>query len=286
LLPAVDKSGPARASRAIGSATLAQRAVAEALGTAFLLAAVVGSGIMAERLAGGNIAIALLANSLATGAALVALILAFGDYSGAHLNPAVTLAEVLLGKRPRRELLPYVAAQLMGALAGVMFANLMFGESPVSLAHKARNGLPQLLAELIAVLGLLLVVFFASRRSLGSVAVSVGAYITAAYWFTSSTSFANPAVTIARSLTDTFTGIRPADVPGFLAAQGLGTAAAVSAVRWLTRVSRSPRETSDARGADEVQEGDDEIDRQKLRRSGSVGPDWSGREDEPPTIPS
>ena len=237
-----------RASRAEpGSATLARRAVAEAIGTAFLLAAVVGSGIMAERLAAGNTAVALLANSLATGAALVALILAFGDFSGAHLNPAVTLAEVLLGRRSRRELLPYLLAQVVGALAGVVVANLMFGEPPVSLAHKARNGLPQLLAELVAVFGLLLVVFFSSRRGLASVAASVGAYITAAYWFTSSTSFANPAVTIARSLTDTFTGIRSSDVPGFLAAQGLGMAAAVAVARWLAGgPPNSPKEYSDA----------------------------------------
>lgn len=236
-----------RASRAgHGSPTLARRAVAEAIGTAFLLAAVVGSGIMAERLAAGNAAIALLANSLATGAALVALILAFGDYSGAHLNPAVTILEILLGKWSRRDLLPYVLAQVLGAVAGVMLANLMFGGAPVSLAHKERSGLPQLLAEMVAVFGLLIVVFLTGRRTLESVAFAVGAYITAAYWFTSSTSFANPAVTIARSLTDTFTGIRPSDVPGFLAAQGLGTMVALVAVKWLTRESRSAKETPDA----------------------------------------
>ena len=232
-----------RASRAgLGLPTLARRAAAEAIGTAFLLAAIVGSGIMAERLSAGNAALALLANSLATGAALVALVLTLGGYSGAHLNPAVTLVEVLLGSRARRDLLPYVLAQVSGALAGVIAANLMFREPLVSVAQKARTGLPQLLAEFIATFGLLLVVFLPARRTLEAVAFAVGLYITAAYWFTSSTSFANPAVTIARALTNTFTGIRPTDVPGFLAAQALGVAAFLIAARWLSARPTDPRE--------------------------------------------
>jgi glycerol uptake facilitator-like aquaporin len=232
-----------RASRAgPGSPTLAQRAVSEALGTAFLLAAVVGSGIMAERLSAGNSAVALLANSLATGAALAALVLTLAGYSGAHLNPAVTFVDVVRGSRPKRELLPYVFAQLSGALAGVVAANLMFGEPLVSVAQKGRAGWPQLLAEFIAISGLLFVVFLPSRRTLEAVAFAVGLYITAAYWFTSSTSFANPAVTIARSLTNTFTGIRPSDVPGFLAAQALGATAFVIAARWLRVGATEPRE--------------------------------------------
>ncbi|HEY4230624.1 MAG TPA: MIP/aquaporin family protein [Thermoanaerobaculia bacterium] len=213
--------------------SLARRAVVEGIGTAFLLAVVVGSGIAGERLSGGNVAIALLANSTATGAGLVALILAFGPISGAHLNPAVTAVDVLRGDRPARDLLPYVVAQVAGALVGVAMAEAMFGSPVFELSTKARAGAPLVLAEAVATLGLLLVVFLASRRSVEAAAVGVGGYIAAAYWFTSSTSFANPAVTLARSLTDTFTGIRPADAPGFLAGQLAGVAAFVVVARWL-----------------------------------------------------
>ena len=213
--------------------SLATRSVVEGLGTALLLATVVGSGIMGERLAGGNAALALLANSLATGAGLSALILALGSSSGAQFNPAVTFADAWLGRRPWREVPAYACAQTLGALAGVAAAEAMF-EAPVfALSERARSGLPQAFAEAVATFGLLTVIFGASRRSLEAVAAGAGAYIAAAYWFTSSTSFANPAVTIARSLTDTFAGIRPADVPGFLAGQIVGTAAFLLVARRL-----------------------------------------------------
>lgn len=215
------------------AAGLARRAAAEALGTALLLAAVVGSGIMGERLAGGNAAIALLANSLATGTALAALILAFGDASGAQFNPLVTVCDAFAGGRSWREVPAYVAAQTAGALAGVAAAEAMFGAPLFAVSARVRGGLPLVFAEAVATLGLLLVVFGASRRSLEAAAAGVGAYITAAYWFTASTSFANPAVTLARSLTNTFTGIRPADVPGFLAGQLCGAAAFLALRRTL-----------------------------------------------------
>jgi len=202
--------------------SLSRRAVVEGLGTAFLLAVVVGSGIMAERLAAGNEAVALLANSIATGAGLIALISAFAGFSGCHLNPAVTLTEAMLGRRPWRDVLPYAAAQLVGAIGGVAAASLMFRELLFAFSGKSRPGAPLVFAEAIATFGLLAVIFVARHRSTGEVAISVGAYITAAYWFTSSTSFANPAVTLARSLTNTFTGIRPADVPGFLLGESIG----------------------------------------------------------------
>ena len=218
------------AASSIRAPGLARRAAAEGLGTAFLLAAIVGSGIMGERLAGGNPALALLANSLATGAALTALILALGSVSGAQLNPLVTLCEALDRQLPWRDVPSYVAAQTAGAVAGVAAAEAMFGAPVFAVSEKARAGWPHVFAEAVATLGLLLVVFGASRRSLEAAAVAVGAYIAAAYWFTSSTSFANPAVTLARALTNTFTGIRPADVPGFLAGQ-LGGATAFVALR-------------------------------------------------------
>jgi glycerol uptake facilitator-like aquaporin len=199
-----------------------------------LLAAVVGSGIMGERLAQGNVAIALLANTLATGAVLVALILTFGPISGAHFNPAVTLADASQGGVPWGEVPGYVAAQVTGAMVGVATANVMFGEPVFSLSRHVREGPAQLVSEFVATFGLLSVVWGCSRqRSSSVVPFAVGGYITAAYWFTASTSFANPAVTVARSLTDTFAGIRPADVPGFIVVQLLGAAAATALFRWL-----------------------------------------------------
>jgi glycerol uptake facilitator-like aquaporin len=221
------------------SPSLARRAVVEGLGTAYLLAAVVGSGIMAERLSGGHAGIALLANSLATGAGLVAIILAFGSFSGAQLNPAVTVADALLHGRPWREVPPYIVAQTVGAFAGVAMAQAMFGEPLFTVSQKVRAGRPEAFSEFVATFGLLAVIFFARRRGVAAVAVAVGSYIAAAYWFTSSTSFANPAVTLARSVTNTFTGIRPADVPGFLVGQILGTAAFWLAARWLMPSTRA-----------------------------------------------
>jgi glycerol uptake facilitator-like aquaporin len=212
---------------------VARRLVAEALGTAFLLAAVVGSGIMAERLAGGNVALALLANTIATGAALVALILAFGPISGAHFNPAVTLADASQGGLPWPMVPGYVAAQVVGALAGVAAANLMF-ELPLFFAsQKIRAGGAQLFSEFVATFGLLAVIWGCSRARAAAIPYAVGGYITAAYWFTASTSFANPAVTLARSASDTFAGIRPADAPGFIIAQLVGAAAATALFAWL-----------------------------------------------------
>jgi glycerol uptake facilitator-like aquaporin len=213
--------------------TLARRMVSEFVGTALLLAAVVGSGIMAERLAGGNVALALLANTLATGAALIAIILAFGPISGAHLNPAVTLADAWLGGIPWHETPAYVLAQSGGAISGVGAAHLMFGLPFVSLSTHARSGPAQWLSEFIATFGLLAVIWGCSRSRPAAVPFAVGAYITAAYWFTSSTSFANPAVTLARCLSDTFAGIRPVDVLPFIAAQVAGAFAATALFRWL-----------------------------------------------------
>src|SRR6202047_4077756 len=212
---------------------LARRATAEALGTAFLLAAVVGSGIMGERLAGGNVAIALLANTLATGAMLVALILTFGPISGAHFNPAVTLADASQGGLAWREVPIYLAAQIVGAFAGVAAAHLMFSEPLFFASRHARSGSAQLFSEFIATFGLLSVIWGCSRLRSSAVPFAVGTYITAAYWFTASTSFANPAVTLARAATATFSGIRPADVPSFIAAQLFGAAGATALFRWL-----------------------------------------------------
>src|SRR5437868_3268334 len=214
--------------------TLVVRSVGELLGTALLVAAVVGSGIMAERLSGGNIALALLANTLATGAALVALILTFGPISGAHFNPAVTLADAFLGGLRWLDVPAYLAAQLVGAFAGVAAAHLMFGE-PISFASRhARAGGAQVFSEFVATFGLLAVIWGCARLNAARVPFAVAAYITAAYWFTASTSFANPAVTLARSASDTFAGIRPADAPAFIAAQLAGAGAATSLFRWLT----------------------------------------------------
>lgn len=199
--------------------SLGRRVVAEALGTAFLLAAVVGSGIMGERLAGGNEAIALLANSIATGAALLAILLTLGPISGAHLNPAVSLALAARGVLRWHDAPFYIGAQCVGALLGVYAAHAMFGLPVFELAAKARSGGALMWSEFIAMSGLLGVVLIGSRHRPESVPAAVAAYITAAYWFTASTSFANPAVTIARAFTDTFTGIHAGDVAGFVAAQ-------------------------------------------------------------------
>ncbi len=209
--------------------TLARRLASEATGTALLLATVVGSGIMGDRLSGGNIAIALLANSVATGAVLVALILAFSDVSGAHFNPAVTLAEAWRRSLTWRLVPAYIAAQCAGAVAGVAAAHVMFGEPLFQASRHARSGRAQLFSEFVATFGLLVVI----RSRPAAVPFAIGAYITGAYWFTASTSFANPAVTLARAATDTFAGIRPADTPGFIAAQLAGAAAATCLFAWL-----------------------------------------------------
>ena len=213
--------------------TLSRRVTAEATGTALLLMAVVGSGIMGERLAGGNIAIALLANTLATGAALVALILTFGPISGAHFNPAVSFADASQGGLPWSEAAFYVVAQVGGAFIGVGLADLMFGEPLFAFSQHVRTGPAQMLSEFIATFGLLSVIWSCSRRQSAVVPFAVGAYITAAYWFTASTSFANPAVTMGRAMTNTFAGIRPSDVPGFVLAQALGATSATVLFRWL-----------------------------------------------------
>jgi glycerol uptake facilitator-like aquaporin len=214
-------------------ATLSRRIAAEFIGTGFLVAAVVGSGIMGERLSGGNVAIALLANTIATGAALVALILAFGAVSGAHFNPAVTIVDALERGVSWTVAACYIPAQCIGAICGAIAAHCMFGLPAISLSHHARSGWAQGVSEFIATFGLLCVIWGCSRYRAEMIPFAVGAYITAAYWFTSSTSFANPAVTIARSLTDTFAGIRPIDVPLFVLAQLTGALAATFLFRWL-----------------------------------------------------
>lgn len=212
---------------------LSKRVVAEALGTFFLLAAVVGSGIMAERLAGGNVALALLANTVATGAALVALIITLAPVSGAHFNPVVTLSFTVRRDLFWRDVPFYLLAQLVGGIGGVMAANTMFGLPAVLLSHHPRTGMAQLFSEFVATFGLVSVILGASRAHVAVVAIAVGAYISAAYWFTASTSFANPAVTVARCLSDTFAGIRPVDVPGFVVAQLAGGIAATVLFAWL-----------------------------------------------------
>jgi glycerol uptake facilitator-like aquaporin len=212
---------------------LSARLVAEFLGTAFLVAAVVGSGIMAERLANGNVALALLANTMATGAALVALILTFGPISGAHLNPVVSLADAMEGGINWLDALAYIIGQALGGVCGVITANAMFSLPTISVSHHARTGPAHLLSEFIATFGLLSVIWGCSRSRASIVPFAVGCYITAAYWFTASTSFANPAVTIARSLSDTFAGIRPTDVPLFVVAQVAGGLSATFLFRWL-----------------------------------------------------
>ena len=210
-----------------------RRVTAEFLGTLFLVATVVGSGIMGERLAGGNVAIALLANTIATGSALVALILTFGPISGAHLNPVVTVADAMEGGIAWKDTSAYIIAQVAGGISGAIVAHLMFWLPVVSLSQHARSGTAQMFSEFVATFGLLAVIWGCSRLRSNATAFAVGAYITAAYWFTASTSFANPAVTIARSLSDTFSGIRPADAPGFIVAQIAGAIAATLLFRWL-----------------------------------------------------
>ena len=223
--------------------TLARRVVAEALGTCFLLAAVVGSGIMAERLAGADIALALLANTIATGAALLALILTFGPISGAHFNPIVSLASVLEKALGWKALAFYSSAQIAGAIAGVMLANTMFGLPVISFSRHARGGMEQLLSEFVASFGLVMVIAGSARQRFNAVAFAVAAYISAAYWFTPSTSFANPAVTIARSLSNTFTGIASSNVLGFVVAQILGGVVATGLFQWLIPKTQN-RETN------------------------------------------
>lgn len=209
------------------------RVVAEFLGTAFLLAAVVGSGIMGEKLAGGNVALALLANTLSTGTILVVLILTLAPISGAHFNPAVTLVVSATGHLPWREAWFYFASQIAGAFAGVASAHLMFGLPLFFASTHARHGAAQVFSEAVATFGLVFVIWGSTRFRPSATPYAVGAYITSAYWFTASTSFANPAVTLARSASDTFAGIQPADAPGFIVAQLAGALAATALFRWL-----------------------------------------------------
>lgn len=212
---------------------LRKRLTAEFLGTLLLVATVVGSGIMAERLANGNVALALLANTIATGATLVALILTFGPISGAHLNPVVSVADALEGGLPWSETLAYIFAQVIGGIGGTILAHSMFSVPVVSLSRHVRSGPAQFVSEFTATFGLLCVIWGCPRSRSSAVPFAVGTYITAAYWFTASTSFANPAVTIARALSDTFAGIRPIDVPLFVTAQFVGGISATLLFRWL-----------------------------------------------------
>lgn len=214
--------------------SLSRRVAAEFIGTGFLVAAVVGSGIMGERLSGGNLAIALLANTLATGAALATLILVFLPISGAHLNPVVSMAEGLHRGISWKDVQYCIVAQFSGGIVGTACANLMFALPVFSVSHRARTGVSQWFSELVATFGLLITIRICARFAPGQLAFAVAGYIVAAYWFTASTSFANPAVTIARSLSDTFAGIRPADVPAFLAAQIVGGFLAVAVSDWLS----------------------------------------------------
>jgi glycerol uptake facilitator-like aquaporin len=213
--------------------SLTRRAAAEFTGTAFLVATIIGSGVMAERLSAGNAALALLANTIATGAALVALIFTFGGISGAHFNPVVTIMDALERGLSWRETPSYLAAQIAGGIIGALAAHMMFELPLVSFSRHLRSGNAQVFSEFVATFGLLSVTWGCSRLRSIAVPFAVGAYIAAAYWFTASTSFANPAVTIARCLSDTFTGIRPADVPSFIVAQFLGGLAATFLFRWL-----------------------------------------------------
>ena len=212
-----------------------RQTAAEAIGTALLLAAVVGSGIMAERLSGGNVALALLANAIATGGALFALIVMFGPISGAHFNPVVTLAVTLCFAADRRRVLPFVVAQIVGAILGVWLAHLMFDLPILQASTKVRTGLGQWSAEATATFGLVLLILLGTRAKSAALPAAVAVYIVGAYWFTASTSFANPAVTIARALSNTFAGIAPADAPAFIAAQVVGGLLALAAARLLDR---------------------------------------------------
>lgn len=216
------------------STTTAQRLAAEGVGTAFLLAVIIGSGIMGERLAAGNVAIALMANSIATGCGLAVLIQVLGPVSGAHFNPAVTLVAALERDLPWREVPGYVLVQVVAAFVGVAAAHFMFAEPLFSASVKIRTGPPQWFSEFLATFGLLVVILGCVRQRIAVAPIAIAAYITAAYWFTSSTSFANPAVTLARAASNTFAGIRPDDLWGFIAAQLLGAAAAMLLMRWLT----------------------------------------------------
>jgi glycerol uptake facilitator-like aquaporin len=218
---------------------IARRLVAEGLGTALLVAAVIGSGIMAAKLAGGNTAIALLCNTLATGAILVVIITILAPISGAHFNPAVSLVMAIGGKLDRGEAAAYMVVQIIGGCLGALFAHLMFGLDPFQLSTTARTGLPQWFAEFVATFGLVVTILGCVRFRPDAVAFAVGLYITSAYWFTASTSFANPAVTIARSLSDTFAGIAPSDVPGFIIAQILGALVAAALAGWLFAQERT-----------------------------------------------
>jgi glycerol uptake facilitator-like aquaporin len=240
------------------TSSLNKRLVCEGLGTGLLVAAVVGSGIMAERLAAGNGALALLANTIATGAALVALILAFGPISGAHLNPVVSLAMGMRKMTPWSEVPAYIAAQFVGGILGTLLAHLMFAQPLLALSHHQRSGVPQLISEFVATFGLLCVIWGCLRiKSAMAVPVAVGAYITAAYWFTASTSFANPAVTLARSITDSFAGIRPIDVPPFMAVQIAGAVTATWFFEWLapsTAIGQMQATASSAPGPGQPQQ--------------------------------
>jgi glycerol uptake facilitator-like aquaporin len=211
----------------------ARALAAEGIGTALLLATVIGSGIMAERLAGGNGALALLGNTIPTGAILVVLILVFGPLSGAHFNPAVSLAFALRGQFPWNAVAPTIAVQIAGAILGAWIAHLMFDLPVLQLSTKIRSGAGQWFSEAVATFGLVLTIFGCVARTPSAVAYAVGLYITAAYWFTASTSFANPAVTIARALSDTFAGIAPANAPAFIAAQLAGALVACVLAGWL-----------------------------------------------------
>jgi glycerol uptake facilitator-like aquaporin len=237
-----------------GDQDLRRPLVAEALGTALLVAMVVGSGIMAERLAGGDAAIALLANTIATGGGLVALILTFGGISGAHFNPVVTLSAGCLGQLPWKQVPTYLLAQCVGGLGGVAVAHGMFGLQVAQFSTHMRAGQAQAFSELVATLGLVVVIWGCSSSRPETTPFAVGAYITAAYWFTASTSFANPAVTLARSLSDTFAGIRPEDVPLFVVAQLIGGGLATWLCRWMkfSVVNRSREKVTHGRPADEA----------------------------------
>lgn len=218
---------------------LPRRLVAELVGTTLLLATVVGSGIMGEQLSGGNVALALLGNTMATGAVLVVLILVFGPISGAHFNPAVSLVFALRSEMAKKDALAYLPVQIAGAILGVYAAHCMFAEPVLQVSQKLREGPSQAFSEFIATFGLILVILGTIRFRKDSAPFAVGLYITGAYWFTASTSFANPAVTIARSLSDTFAGIAPVSAPAFIAAQLLGAVAAAGLCSWLLRVERS-----------------------------------------------